>query len=217
MPRPVASTLVVSALTVLTAFSGGLPAVANLGAQPAGQGTSQTQGSQQGVSMRTLNRTPNPNAADCNPRGDADVKACLVPGNDVMADQGKRIAPGVDCFWRTDDTKRFEDIAGESNGQGVSVQFRFIIANKCAVPVEVQFTLAAPGANPLEFTDCAGTVLTQTLAAGAAPLVRSCMSIPYRRGTLTFTRAFSIAGRTPGAGTFVAYDPEVVIEEGRAP
>ncbi len=185
------------------------PLVARLLAQPRNQ--------PQGL-LRALNRTPNPNAADCNPRGDADVKACLVPASDVMHDPTKRVAPGVDCFWRRDDTKRFEDVAGNGpGGVGTSVQYRFIVVNRCAVPVEAQLTLAAPGANPLEFTNCTGTVFTQTLAAGAAPLVQSCQSLPYRAGTSTFSRTFTIGGRTPGTGTFVLFDPEVVIEEARAP
>lgn len=169
------------------------------------------------VLERRFSRVPNANAATCNPRGDADVKACLVPGSDALADQSKRVAPGVDCFWRKDDTKRFEDVAGNSGGAGSAVRFRFIVANRCAVPVQVQLTLSAPEGNALRFRDCEATVFTQTLAPGARPFVQTCMSLPYRAGSQTFTRSFSIGGRAPGAGPFVLFDPEVVIEEAAAP
>lgn len=166
---------------------------------------------------RRLLRAANPNAATCNPRGDADVKACLVPGADPLADQAKRLAPGVDCFWRKDDTKRFEDVAGNSGGAGTSVRFRFIVANRCAVPVQVQLTLSEPAGDALRFRDCDGTVFTRTLAPGSQPFVQTCMSLPYRAGALTFSRSFSIGGRVPDAGPFVLFDPEVVIEEAAAP
>lgn len=186
--------------------------VAPVSAQP-----TQTQGTQGDLS-RSFGRNANANAGHCNPRGDTDVRACLVPGSDPLADREKRVAPGVDCFWRKDGTKRFEDVAGDGpGGNGAAIPFRFIVFNKCASPVEVQFTLAAPGASPLEFSNCTGTVFTQVLAAGGAPVVRTCVSLPYRAGSQTFTRSFSIGGRAPGAGPFVLHDPEVVIEEGRAP
>lgn len=185
--------------------------VAPLSAQPPAQGG-------QGDLARTFGRNANANAGQCNPRGDADVRACLVPGTDPLADRTKRVAPNVDCFWRQDGTKRFEDVAGNGpGGNGVAIPFRFMVFNKCATPVEVRFTLDAPGASPLEFSNCTGTVFTQVLTAGGAPVVRTCVSLPYRAGSETFTRSFSIGGRAPGAGDFVLFDPEVVIEEGRAP
>lgn len=192
------------------------PAVAAAAPRPSPQAV-QVDGTQADLT-RNFGRTPNPNAGQCNPRGDTDIRACLVPGSDVMADPQKRVAPGVDCFWRRDDTKRFEDIAGNGPaGNGTAIPFRFVVFNKCSAPVEVQFTLQAPGPSPLEFTNCTGTVFTQVIAAGGAPIVRTCVSLPYRAGTQTFTRSFSIGGRAPGAGPFVLHDPEVVIEEGRAP
>ena len=212
-PRP---SLVVPALFAILIAAGVASlrpslVVAPVGAQPQPEAA-------QGDLSRSFGRNANANAGQCNPRGDADVRACLVPGSDVMADRDKRVAPGVDCFWRKDGTKRFEDVAGNGpGGNGAAIPFRFIVFNKCAVPVEVQFTLMAPGNAPLEFTNCTGTVFTQVLAARGAPTVRTCVSRPYRAGTQTFTRSFSIGGRTLGAGRFVLFDPEVVIEEAQTP
>ncbi len=166
------------------------------------------------------NRQANGNAARCNAQGNADVKACLVPASDVMHDPAKRVADGVDCFWRKDGTKRFEDVAGnDANGNGVRVAYRFVVANLCAAAVEVRFTLApaTPGAPVLEFEDCTGTVFSETLAGGQTERVATCTSRPYRAGAQTFSRTFAIEARAPGVGTFVPYDPEVVIEEAQTP
>ena len=191
-----------------------VPAAARLFAQsPQGQG--------KGLVRAIANRTANRNADRCNAEGNADVKACLVTSSDVMHDPAKRVAPGVNCFWRKDGTKRFEDVAGnDANGNGVRLRYRFVVLNTCAVPVEVRFALAEPAAGSaatLEFEDCSGTVFTETLAGGQAERIRTCMSRPYKAGTLTFSRTFTIDARNPGAGVFVPYDPEVVIEEAQAP
>lgn len=185
------------------------------------QATNPGQGQAKGLPRALANRTANRNADRCNAQGNADVRACLVPASDVMHDPAKRVAPGSDCFWRKDGTKRFEDVAGnDANGNGVRLAFRFIVVNTCTMAVEVQLTLApvaAGSTSTLEFDDCTGTVFSETLAGGETERIRTCMSRPYKAGTLTFTRTFSIDARSPGAGTFVPFDPEVVIEEGRAP